>query len=543
MIKEFLKKRITNLALAALFISFSSFLSALLGLVRDRLLASRFGASADLDVYFAAFKIPDLIYAIIFAGGIGAIFVPLFSQKYQKNDREAWIFTNQILTLVFLVAFTFCILGFLFAPLLAKIVAPGFSLAQEKKLVALMRIMYLSPLFLGLSSIFSGILQFFERFFVYGLAPLLYNLGIIIGIIFLSPFFGIIGLAFGVVLGAFLHFLFQLLVVSSFFKPQVYFSFDKEEIKKIIKITIPSAIGSLVPVLNLLVITSLASTLEKGTIAIFNFSNNLRLLPVGLIGLSFATSFYARFSRLNNYKAKLRETINGVIKQVLYLIIPISVLFFLLRAQIIRIILGTGAFGWQETRLTAGCLGVFSLFIFAPALISVFEKAFFALKDTNTPMKMRIISFVFNSLFCFAFLFVLKEENFFYQFLVNLLDLKNGFSPRVIIFPLALSFSSLFNLFGLGYSLKKRLGATLFEGFLSFFKKIIFASLISGGIVYLSLQGLAMIFSFTFFWEVFLQAGLVFIIGILVFWAITYSLGVQEARIFSYLLRKNEKYS
>ena len=193
---------VSILAIAVLF-------SKLLGVLRDRLLAGSFGASIDLDIYFAAFKIPDLIYGIIFAGGVLVSLLPLFSDIYNENKEKSWDFINNLINIFLVVFVVVGILFFVFSPELVNKMVSGFDEGAIQKTVELTRLIFISVLFFGLSSIFSTILNYFNRFVAYSLAPILYNLGIIFGIIFLAPHWGIFGVGIGVVLGALLHLLVQ----------------------------------------------------------------------------------------------------------------------------------------------------------------------------------------------------------------------------------------------------------------------------------------------------------------------------------------------
>ena len=207
---DFINHQAKNITWASIILAVSSMASRGLGVVRNWLLASHFGASSSLDAYFAAFKIPDFIYQILILGGITVAFLPLFSEYYSKDRDSAWEFVSNALGIFFILLIGLGLVAFAFSPLLVKLVAPGFTSEQAQKTVLLTRIMLLSPVFFGLSSFFSGILQYFNRFLVYSLTPIFYNLGIIFGILFFAPQFGVMGVAMGVVFGAFLHFAIQI---------------------------------------------------------------------------------------------------------------------------------------------------------------------------------------------------------------------------------------------------------------------------------------------------------------------------------------------
>src|SRR4030043_784621 len=191
---------------AALIIAAAGILSRVLGLVRDRILAAKFGAGDTLDIYYAAFRVPDLIYNLLILGALSAAFIPVFTSLLaHEKKEEAWRLANGLLLLAILVLLFISGFFAIFTPFFMKFITPGFSGEKLSSVIKLTRIMFLSPIFLGISGIFGGILNSFKRFLIYSIAPLFYNLGIIIGALFFAPAFGPIGLAWGVILGAFLH--------------------------------------------------------------------------------------------------------------------------------------------------------------------------------------------------------------------------------------------------------------------------------------------------------------------------------------------------
>ncbi len=234
MIRRIFSGKINSITIAAFLVAFSSLISRFLGIFRDRILAGEFGAGDTLDVYYAAFRIPDLIFNLLVLGALSAGFIPVLSllikkskeKKNYEDNKKAWGFTNNLLNILGLSLLIVSVLGIFFAPALMKLVAPGFSPEKQKLTADLTRIMFLSPIFLGVSSILGGILQTFKRFFVYSLAPIVYNIGIIIGALYFVPLWGIHGLAWGVVLGAFMHMFIQLpmaLKLGFRYRPQLIF--------------------------------------------------------------------------------------------------------------------------------------------------------------------------------------------------------------------------------------------------------------------------------------------------------------------------------
>ena len=206
---------IDNIGWAAVIVGFSSFISRFLGVFRDHILAGQFGAGDELDIYYAAFRVPDLIFNLLVLGALSAGFIPIFVNLLDKSEGQAgdnqaaWRFTNIVINFLLIILILLSIIGIVLAPQIIKAITPGFSAEKLSKTVELGRLMFLSPLLLGLSGIVGGVLQSFKRFFAYSLSPIFYNLGIIVGALFLVPRVGLIGLAWGVVIGALLHLLVQ----------------------------------------------------------------------------------------------------------------------------------------------------------------------------------------------------------------------------------------------------------------------------------------------------------------------------------------------
>jgi len=446
MLGRFFNSQTKTISGAAGILAITALISRLLGLVRDRLLASTFGAGPDLDVYFAAFRIPDFVYNILIAGGVIVAFLPLFSEYFLKDKKEAWDFANNVLN-VFLFFLVLISLGIsVFAPILVKIITPGFSPQQISLTVLLTRILFLSPILLGLSSIFSGVLQYFNKFLAYSLAPVLYNLGIIVGIIFLAPVSGILGVTLGVILGAFLHMVIQIpSAIGSGFWYKPNFNLKDPKIKRVFSLMIPRTLGVAAPQINLMVVTAIASGLPAGAISIFTFANNLQQFPLGLIGIPFAIAAFPALSQdwAAQKKEEFIEKFSLTFRKILFLIIPISFLIFILKNQIVEIILKTGRFGEDAAKMAAASLGLFALGIFATCLIPLIFRAFFALQDTKTPTIIAIIAVILNIFLSFGFVRLLSFPNSFQASISNLFNLQGIGNIAVIGLPLAFSIDSI----------------------------------------------------------------------------------------------------
>lgn len=460
MFNRFFNSETKTITSAAGILAISTIISGILSLIGDWLLAKTFGASANLDIYFTAFKIPDLIYNILIAGGIIVTFLPLFSEYLSRNEKEAWQFCSNLLNLFLFSVILLSLILFIFTPHLVKLIAPGFGSEQLRKTIFLTRILFLSPILLGLSNIFSGILQYFNRFFVYGLSPIFYNLGIISGILFFAPRLGILGVVLGVILGCFLHLFIQIPSAKSCgFRYEKIFNFRDSRIKKVFLLMIPRAFGVSAQQINLIVITAIASTLATGSISIFNFANNIQNFPIGIIGVSFAIASFPVLSKAwaKNQKGEFIEKFSLTFRKVILFVIPASILMFVLRNQIVNIFLRHGQFSFESARLTSASLGLFSFGIFASALIPLIFRAFFSFQDTKTPTLVAIFCVILNIVLSFYFTNFLKLSNFFQNFLKVNFSLQGIKDISVIGLPLAFSITAIFQFIILMIFLKKRI--------------------------------------------------------------------------------------
>lgn len=402
-LRKLISHPINNITAAAALLALFSVASRFLGVIRDHILAGSFGAGTELDIYFAAFRVPDFIYNLVVLGALSAGFIPIFSEMIQRSkivpgEKEKLVrLASNVFNTLLLLIFLLSILGILFARPLTDWVAPGFSDAAKDQTADLTRIMFLSPLFLGMSGVLGGILQSYKRFFVYSLSPIFYNLGIIFGALVLVRFWGLTGLAWGVVLGAALHFAIQLPTVWKLgFRYHLFLDWRDRGLRQIARMMGPRTLSLAVSQVNLLAMTALASSLDSGSLTVFNLANNLQSFPLGVFGISFAVAAFPFLSE-NAYKPEeLKARFSATIRQILFFIIPASVLLITLRAQIIRIIYGSGAFNWQDTVLTMNTLGFFALSLFAQATIPLLVRVFYARRDSLTPFYLGLFSVGLN---------------------------------------------------------------------------------------------------------------------------------------------------
>ena len=518
---------------AAGILAAAALISGILGLFRDRLLAGSFGAGDELDIYYAAFRIPDFISFVLIMGAISAAIIPIFSERLVRSHEQAWRFFSNLVNLFFISLIVISAVLIIFVPQILSIIVPGFVGDKKDTAVLLTRIMFLSPILLGISNIISGILRVFRRFLVTSLAPIMYNLGIIFGIMFFVPLMGLKGLAWGVVFGAFLHLFVQIpILLKVGFRPKRVLNFFEPGFLRVVKLTIPRAIGLAAGQINLIVITAIGSTLTAGSIAVFSLANNLQKLPITLIAISFSTAAFPflvlYFSKRD--KEKLIQEFSSVFRQILFLIVPVSILIFILRAQIVRVILGTGKFGWADTQLTAACLGIFSFAIFAYGLVLLISKTFYAFQNTKIPALVALLTVGLNIVLSYFFVWVLSFENAFQGFLISFLDLQGIKENSVIGLPLALAVSGIFQISLLLMLLYKKIGDFRIKEIFESCIKILASSVLLGLASYFVRQYIAEFVNMQTFAGVFFQAALASMAGVIVFIISAFALKSPEIK-------------
>ena len=508
MIQKFLNSQTKSISSASLILAISYLISAVLGLLRDRLLAGTFGAGNELDVYYAAFTVPDFIALILIFGAIAAAVIPIFSGYLIKSKEDAWRYVSTLLNVFLGFLIIVCVILIIFTPLIVSFMAPGFSGHKKEMAVILMRIMFLSPIILGASNMISGILQVFHRFLVTALAPLLYNLGIIIGILFLVPKFGLQGLAWGVVLGGILHLIVQLpAFFFSGFRYKASFNYKDPGVVKTIKMMIPRSLGLGAGQLNTIATTAIASTLLSGSIAVFNLANNLSSILVNAVAVSVSTAAFPSMSMafLKEENDEFLRKFSSIFRQIIFLVVPISLLLLILRAQIVRVVLGVGKFGWADTKLTTACLGILALNLIAQALILFLSKTFYAAHNTKIPAIISGLTVAFNIALSLLLVWLVRFSAGFNLFLQSILRLGGVANIGVIALALAYTITAVLECSLLLYMFYKKFPKLHVEEIHNSIYKILIASLIMFILTFLIRQWLGSVVSLQTFWGIFFQ--------------------------------------
>lgn len=518
---------------AAYLLGFFAFLSQVLALGRDRLLAHTFGASHALDLYYAAFRIPDFIFVSLGSIVSLSVLIPFLLEKINKSEGEAREFLSQLFSFFFLMISAVCLLAFFLMPVLVAKLFPHY-LADPAfaDLISMSRIILLSPILLGLSNFLASVTQVYQRFLIYALSPLLYNLGIILGIILLYPRFGLPGLAWGVAGGALLHCLVQVpFVVKSGFWPRFKFNFSWSSIRRVVLISLPRTLTLSANELAKLFLISLAAALSAGSISVFSFAFNLQSVPLSIIGVSYSLAAFPTLTRLfsSGDHAKFAKQMITSAQHIIFWTLPVAVLFIVLRAQIVRTLLGSGNFDWSDTRLTAAALALFVLSLVPQSLSLLFVRAYYSRSQTWKPFALNLFSAVIIISASYLLVHLFRTVSLFRYFITDLLKVDDVAGAEVLMLPLAFALGLFINLLTHWRAFhhdcpefSKPVLRTFWHSFS--------ASIMAGGVAYLGLNFFSTILDLNTFWGIFLQGFLAGIGGIVAGVLVLYLMKSAELR-------------
>jgi len=513
-----LHKEVGGLHEAAYLLGFFALLSQVLALVRDRLFAYHFGAGHTLDVYYAAFRIPDFIFVSVASLVSVSVLVPYLIEKIDRDHAEGKRFIDSVFGVFFLLITASSIIVFFLVPVLIPLFLPGFAHdPMLKDLVTLTRILLLSPILLGISNFLASITQAYNRFFIYAVSPLLYNLGIIIGIVGLYPYFGLPGLGFGVVLGAFLHLIVQVpFVVHKKLLPRFAFTMSLTSVLPVFIHSLPRTLALSANQIATFFLVALASLQSAGSISVFNFAFNLQSVPLAIIGVSYSSAAFPTLSRLfqSGERQKFIEQVVIAAKHIIFWSVPVVVLFIVLRAQIVRTILGSGSFSWTDTRLTAAALALFTISVSAQSLVMLFVRAYYSSGNTKKPLIINVSSSVIIVVLGYLLLILFERAPIFHYFLEALLKVPDVPGSMVLVLPLAYSVGVFVNAVFHWYIFQKEFTSFSAPVLQSFFQSLS-ASVIMGYVAYLGLNFFDDVFDLNTLPGIFMQGFCAGVLGII----------------------------
>lgn len=444
----FIGREIGGIHEAAYLLGFFAFLSQILALVRDRMLAHVFGAGPELDVYYAAFRIPDLIFVTIASMVSLSVLIPFLMEKMERGEGEAKRFLSNVFSSFSLIIVAASAIAYFLVPRLLSVAFPKLVADFGGELVPMTRILLLSPLLLGISNFLASITQVHRRYFIYALSPVLYNIGIIIGIFVLYPAMGLPGLALGVVIGAVLHLGVQLpFIISSGFMPRWTLRIQGGEVWKVLSVSLPRTLTLSSNELARFFLVSFASVIGFGAISVFNLSYNLQAVPLSIIGVSYSV---AAFPVLAKHFAKgdaksFVEQMASTARHIIFLSMPLAVLFIVLRAQIVRVILGSGRFDWTDTRLTAAAVAMFVISLIAQSMVMLFVRAYYSRGETGKPFLMNLFSAAVIIASSFFLVRAYGSFPFFRYFVQSMLRVEDVPGAAVLMLPFGFTIGSVIN--------------------------------------------------------------------------------------------------
>ncbi len=460
-ILTFLNKEFHGVNEAALMLGGFAFLSQLLGLIRDRTLAHVVGAGPMLDIYYAAFRIPDFLYISVASLASVTVLMPFLVDKINADSEgkeKARKFINNIFSAYMLFMIVISIVVAIFIPYIANYIAPGFRDEQLSLLITTSRIMLLSPIFIGLSNLIGTITQLFKNFFIFSLSPIFYNIGILIGIIFIYPKFGVQGLAIGVVLGAVMHLSIQLpIIISHGFFPKIISKINWKEVLDVIKLSAPRTLTLSCNSLAFIALIAMASTIKEGSISLFTFAYNLQSVPVGIIGISYSVAAFPVLVKSFSTKdiGAYTNYILNAARHIIFWSLPVIVLMIVLRAQIVRVVLGSNAFSWSDTRLTAASAALFVISLTSQSLVLLLVRGYYAASNTKKPLIINIFSSFMIIVFAYFFIYVLGSNSNLMSSLEMLLRVYGVPGTMMLALPLAYACGSILNFFLIWFLFKR----------------------------------------------------------------------------------------
>ncbi len=376
-------------------------LSRMLGLIREILIAARFGTGPDYDAYVAAFRIPDLLFLVVMSGAFGSAFIPVFGGLLARGDHaRAWRLANTVLTLALVVLAVASLLTFLLAGwLIRTLVAPGLAPPQQDLAADLTRLLLLSPLLLGLGAAGKGMLEAQNAFAVAAFAPVLYNLGIILGALFLAPSYGPFGLAIGVIGGALGHAGIQFLdLLRRGWRFVPTLDLRTEGLGQVGRLMAPRILGQAAFQVNMIVMTNFASRLGERHVSALNYAFQLFMLPHGVLALSLSTVIFPLMARqfAVGDLSGMSRTFQQALSPLLFLTIPATLGLLLFRTSIVQVLFQFGAFSATSTELVAAALGYFALGLVAFAVVEAVTRVYYAMQDTLTPVLAAVTTIAAN---------------------------------------------------------------------------------------------------------------------------------------------------
>jgi putative peptidoglycan lipid II flippase len=389
-----------GIARAGLIVTSAFFVARVLGSVRLIVIGAQFGASADLDAFLAAFRIPDFIFQLVAAGALSSALIPVVAGLLATDqEARAWRVASTVANLMLAVLLVLAAFVAIFAPVIVPAITGHFTPEQTQRTIELTRVMLLSPILLACGALATSLLNAKGRFGASAVAPIVYNVMIILAAVFLAPSMGVLGLAVGVVIGAAGHFLVQvppLRQIGFRYRPAI--DLHDGDAREALLLMVPRAIGLAASQLTFLVAVSVSTGLGVGAVTAFTFAFSIFQLPIGLLGIPLGVVTLPSMSRelalgqVERFLALVRQAI----RLILFVMIPLTGLAIITRGGVVRLLFDYGRMDEQALEWTAATLGWLLLAITSESIIAILARAFYAGRDTATPVAAAIAAVAIN---------------------------------------------------------------------------------------------------------------------------------------------------
>ena len=484
--------------------------------MRDRFLAHIFGAGQELDIYYAAFRVPDFLFVTVASVVSLSVLIPFIIEKEGIGREALRKFIDSIFTFFSLVMCIAALSAYILMPWLSHVLFTGFEPEALARIIFMSRILLLSPIILGFSNLFGSLTQAYNRFTIYAVAPILYNVGILVGIMCFSTEWGVLGAVVGVIFGALMHLFVQVpFVWKDGLMPRIAWKPEWKLVERVAKISLPRTLTLSMSALTFIFLTALASRMAGGSVSIIALSNNLQTISLSLIGVSYSLAAFPTLTRRfqeKNIPAFL-EQMQVTTRFIVFWSLPLTALLVVLRAQIVRVLLGSGLFDWSATRLTAAALALFVLSSVFQSLLLLFMRGFYSAGFTKKPFYINLFSTAVLVAVTYGLVDLFTSSTIFSSFITTLLkvdDLGNGV---MLMLPLGFSMGTIVNTLVLWYFFERD-----FPGYSRALWRVWFeglgASVVMGAVAYAGLTYFGSLFALDTLLNVFLQGFLAGLLGI-----------------------------
>lgn len=481
-----LSTKVRGLHQAAYLLAIFTLAAQVLAIVRDRIFAHAFGAGTTLDIYYAAFRVPDLVFALVASLVSAYVLIPRIASVTPEETKRL---LSHAASFLLVAGGALSVIAWIWMPTFLFALFPSFANTPESEsFVSLARLLLLQPLLLGLSGILTSVTQVHRRFMLFALSPILYNLGIIIGVIFLYPLYGLDGIGLGVLLGAILHLAVHIPFVAHKKVLPVPVIPSRAIVWSIVKDSVPRSLALSFGAITTLMLTVIAARVSEGSVSVFALAGNIEAVPLALIGASYATAAFPVLSQEagNGRSEEFRNTLSVAARHIIFWSTIVTVFVIVFRAHIVRVLLGSGAFDWDATRLTAALLAILVVGLAAQGFILLASRAFYAAQKSWMPLIIQVCGLIASGGGAVFALSLISQDSTTLFFIESLLRVEGVSGTPVLLIgagatlgQLVMGLVALLTLSQVAKGMVRPLSRPLFEA--------LGASIIGGGAAYLSL--------------------------------------------------------